>query len=441
MISNNKSIIETAKPIDLRRIYPITLIWGHLNENYRVPIFYDHKINLATPFIDYCIFLARGKVAVETKPQAYKSFIEPLANAISDYLEFLHIKNTDWKDASDALLIEYRNWSLNQIINNIRSRSKLTASRSVNEKLIKIYEFYRWAQSHALLIEEVIGWSGERVKSSLGRDQNNKIKLSKQERYPLCFTSVGEGSRQRASKFLTEKQLDKVVNELLKNRSHYLRKRNLLLFRIAESVGLRRESIASLNTDQFHKSAIDFAIESDTKFLVVPSIQKFGYQNAFSFPIPLALAISRYCDDERKEHLSKLQVNEDTANKALFPSETTGKPINKKTITHVLGSVIKKVAPSKGMGPHALRDTYATMRMSREISFRKRNQLSLSPDDLGLMLAGELGHKSISSQAPYTSAMRLVGDMDIEQTQSRKIIELKMENDRMKLELARLKEK
>lgn len=93
------------------------------------------------------------------------------------------------------------------------------------------------------------------------------------------------------------------------------------------------------------------------------------------------------------------------------------------------------------MGPHALRDTFTTNRMAKEISSRKRNKFSLVPEDLALVLAVELGHKSITSQAPYTSAMKLVSEFDIEQTQSIKILELQMENDRIKLELQNLKAK
>lgn len=440
MIEKDTDVMPNSKVIsDLRRNYKVSLIWGKITENYKVPIFYDHKMALATPFVDYCIYLAKDKIAVNIKQQAYKSFIEPLSVAISNFLEFLRLNNLDWKLVDDSLLVKFRDWSLNQTLLNSRSRNKLTASRTANDKLTKIYDFYFWAQNHAFLISESIGWNNEKIRSSLGREQNNRIKISERDCYPLCFRGVGKGSRVRESKFLSDKQIDSVVDDLLNNKSSYLRNRNLLIFRIAESVGLRRESIASLTTDQFNRDNINRAAESDTKFLVVPAKQKFGYQNSFSFPIALALKISNYCDIERSQLLSKLCINEKIAKNAVFLSETTGTPIKKTTITHVVGTAVKKVVPSKGMGPHALRDTYSTNRIAREISFRKRNKLSQAPQDLGLILAAELGHKSITSQAPYTSAMKLVSEVDIEQTQSIKILELQMENDRIKIELQNLK--
>ncbi|MDP3212005.1 MULTISPECIES: site-specific integrase [Methylotenera] len=442
MIEDISYVVPNTKVVsDLRRSYKITLIWGQINEEYKVPIFYDHKMTLAAPFVDYCIYLAKDKIAVHTKQQAYKSFIEPLSTAISNFLEFLRVQNIDWKLVDDSILSNYLNWSLEKTVLNSRSRNKLAASRTANDKLIKIYDFYFWAQNHALLLSDSIGWNNERIRSSLGKGQSDKVQISHRDSYPLCFRGVGKGSRVRESKYLSDNQIDKVVDELLSNKSSYLRSRNLLIFRIAESVGFRRESIASLKKDQFNINSINRAVESDTKFLVVPSKQKFGYQNSFQFPIALALKISKYCENERSQLLAKLSIDEKVANNAVFLSETTGAPIKATTITHVIGSAIKKEVPSKGMGPHALRDTFTTNRMAKEISSRKRNKFSLAPEDLALVLAAELGHKSITSQAPYTSAMKLVSEFDIEQTQSIKILELQMENDRIKLELQNLKAK
>lgn len=430
---------------DFRRIYPTTLIWGYLDKSHKVPVYYDHKFNLVSPFIDYCTFLAKKKIAVGSRPQAYKSFIDAVAYALKDFLDFLRYKNLNWLQGNDNLIAEYRDWTLAETEKNKRLRNTLSAKRSINIRLTKIYEFYYWAQSHALLTSNIIGWHTEKIRSSLGRFDGKKksggMSLLKTELYPLCFRGVGEGTRSRASKFLTEPQRDRIVEELIKSGTEYSKKRNLLLFRIAEAVGLRRASICSLTIDQFRLSDIDMAIDNNSKFEVVPSSQKFGYQNPFSFPFPLALAISKYCNEARAQHLVNLKIDEKIAESRLFLSAVTGRPIKDSTITEIIGSAIKKIIPIKGMGPHSLRDTFSVTRMANEISFRKRNGLSLSPEDLGMSLAGDLGHKSITSQGPYTSAMRLVGDEDIEQVQFRQILEQKLELDRLKLEISNFKNK
>lgn len=449
MKTHEKQIMSQSHPdkeyqttADMRRIYPTTLIWGYLDATHKVPVYYDHKLNFVSPFTDYCTFLAKKKIAVGSSSQAYKSFIDAVAYALKDFLDFLRHKNLNWLDANDSLIADYRDWSLAETEKGKVSRNSLSAKRSTNIRLSKVYEFYYWAQSHALLTGNMIGWQNEKIKSSLGRfdkmKKSGSISLLKNELYPLSFTGVGEGSRSRPSKFLTEVQRDRIVEELLKSGSEYTKKRNLLLFRIAEAVGLRRASICSLTTDQFQMSDIEEAIESNSKFEVVPASQKFGYQNPFSIPIPLALAISKYCNEARAIHLNNLNIDEKTAKNRLFLSDTTGAPIENSTITHVVGTAIKKIVPSKGMGPHSLRDTYSVTRMANEISFRKRNGLSLAPEDLGLALAADLGHKSIKSQGPYTSAMRLAGDEDIEQVQFQKILEQKLELDKLRVEISNL---
>lgn len=88
----------------------------------------------------------------------------------------------------------------------------------------------------------------------------------------------------------------------------------------------------------------------------------------------------------------------------------------------------------------------ARMRSDLENStaFRFMQEMENSPAMKAIreiVLAAELGHKSITSQAPYTSAIKLVSEFDIEQIQSIKILELQMENDRIKLELQNLKAK
>lgn len=65
MIEDISYVVPNTKVVsDLRRSYKITLIWGQINEEYKVPIFYDHKMTLAAPFVDYCIYLAKDKIAV-----------------------------------------------------------------------------------------------------------------------------------------------------------------------------------------------------------------------------------------------------------------------------------------------------------------------------------------------------------------------------------------
>ena len=155
-------------------------------------------------------------------------------------------------------------------------------------------------------------------------------------------------------------------------------------------------------------------------------------KNSFNFK-RYCLRIFNYCDVTRAKHLNSLKIDEKISKNKLFLSGLNGSPVKSTTITNVVGSAIKRIVPSKGMGPHSLRDTFSVTRMVNEISFRKRNGFSLAPEDLMLTLANDLGHKSITSQGPYTSAMRLAGDEDTEQIQFRKILELKLELDELKL--------
>lgn len=44
---------------DQRRVYPVTLYWGDLQENRKVPVLLDHKVQVMEAFTQFGIYKAK----------------------------------------------------------------------------------------------------------------------------------------------------------------------------------------------------------------------------------------------------------------------------------------------------------------------------------------------------------------------------------------------
>jgi hypothetical protein len=411
---------------DLRRSYPVTLLWGVLAPGQKVPVIYDHEFKLIDAFVDYGIAVSARKAAARGSEQAYKSTIEAVAYALTDLAEFMQKKRVSWRDFDDELLQEYRDSSLAETLKNARARDDLSARRTVNVRLRHIYQFFTWAQVDALLVDRLIGWRGCRVRSTLpslrGAEGPRRIDAKDREKYPLCFRPVGEGSRTAGQHYTTDEDIERLEAYFWDTEQLETGERNVLMLHLVQHVGWRRASLNGLKIDQFSDDAINNAERAGEDLRVVPARQKFGYRNTFDVPLALACHINRYIKTSRAELLHQNGWNESIAKRRLFVSATTGAPLSDGSVSQIFGEAFRAIGAPKGAGLHSVRRGYGTLQAELELEVRKRERLSTAPEDVMLAVARRLGHQSIESQEPYVRAVLTVSRDSLEERQRREIL-------------------
>jgi len=441
--------------VDLRKNYPIKVIWPEFRPGRKAPLFFDEQVGIIVPFTHYALYHAKQKMSKQmidgNTDQAYTSHMGMIAAGLTSFAKFLRRKHIRYDEVDDSQLEKYRDEEYLIVKAKSASRTEMTAKRTVNGKLRVIYDFYIWAQEIQLLLDNYIGWIADekhpefRIKSFLPQYRKNPEKYSNGSRiggmnYPMCYEGVGEGARHRATHYATDAELSALRDYFRDNNDVLTAERNVLIVDIIEAVAWRQSSVHSLRASQFSTELIDKTMQTGKdKFSVVPSKQKGGYDNVYDIPLPLAIRINTFIRENRNVLLRERGKNSDDAQGYLFIAYTTCRPLGERRISSIIGNAFTALGAMKGSGPHSIRRKYGKEKATEFAQIRKREGRSTNPEDIVEDLKPELGHSTSAALEAYTHGKRDMYNMSIEHKLRDEIASLRSQMESKTVEVARLR--
>jgi len=421
---------------DLRRIYPIEIIWAKIRENRNVPIIFDEHANVIEAFTDYNIHIAKDQIQNNSisyaSQQAYDSTVNSNAYALKSLAKFLRFKRIKWKDINDELLEKYRDWELINIRKKKSSRNEITAKRTVNKKLAIIYQFYAYMQ-FAGEITGHIGWGDYKINSIcydeiVNPSQIKNIRKKNKKLYPLMFRRTGSFNSNIAQHYATDEEVEALKSYFWKKYSDrpYIAFRNVIMIEILEDTGWRSNSLRSLRVEQFSDKVIEKAINNFNNSLKVVPTQKFGLKLIYDVSLELSAMINHFVKSARKEILSLKKISEAKDEGWLFmPTKSNRQLFGSRGISDIISRGFKKIDAPKGSGTHSIRRKRGKEFAKEIIERRIREGLSLDPKDIMEELKDRLGHTTYSAMGCYTLGKREIRAESIENKLRRQSLELK----------------
>ena len=135
--------------LDGRRVYPITLVWGNLQEERKAPVYLDHKLEVMEPLTLFARYkaieyLKRNSPRFKNK-KAYISFIESISYGLMALAEYLRYKRIPWHELDDSHIVEFKLRQHQLVSAKSSAVTPETVNATVNKKIKNIYEFIWWA--------------------------------------------------------------------------------------------------------------------------------------------------------------------------------------------------------------------------------------------------------------------------------------------------------
>lgn len=439
------------KTLDLRRIYPIKIVWAPYVPNRDVPLFFDEKIKLMIELSQYALYMAKKHLAshdnTADNEQAYLSEIQMVAYSLKSFCDYLRVKGKSWKEIEDSDLEEYKAWELSNVKGRSSSRTEKTAQQTVNIKLRAIYQFYWWAQEIQALMEGWMGWPTAPIRSKLpdymkDPEAFDKKGEAKKTIYPLCFRRTGARSKHKRQHYATDDELIRLRRYFREFCDPLTAERNVLIIDIIEHVGWRGGSVRSLLVEHFSEEVIDAAlVQGKREILVTPPEQKFGYQTAYDVKLQLIIRIANFIKGVRQSTLDRLGVGEEKAKGHLFIGFTTGRPLGNKRISRIIADGFKAIGLRKGSGGHSIRRKFGKECATEILQTRQKLGFSNDPESVVLDLMPKLGHSAAASEAAYTHGKEDMYKGTVESQLRGQVAELQGQLAQMQLENARLQRK
>ena len=444
-------MVESTVPhIDNRRVYPITLVWGMLLEDRKVPVLLDYKVRVMEGFTLFAQYKAREYLHRHTpsckNSGAYTSFINDLAYTLTAFAEYLRSRRVDWRDIDDSRLEEFKHLQHDSVLAKKNSLTQETANVTVNRKLRIIYEFYWWAQHVQMLIHDRIGPDvGDKIRSNIAKLKKDpgpfrKDKSAMRTVYPLCESVTAEVSRHRRQHYATNKELTQLKQYFRSTCDPLTAERNVLIVDIIDNMGWREGSVASLTVGQFSQEKINNSLKNLHKTVTVtPAQQKRGYENPYDAVLQLVIRINRYIREVRDRMYERLQDGESKLggddDSPLFVSYTTGKALTAKSISRIISDGFKSIGVvGRRAGPHSIRRKFGKDKCSEIVQERQRRGLSTDPQDVIFDLAEFLGHSSLAAQNAYNADKRDIYSDSVECSLRGRIVELEATEASLRLE-------
>lgn len=407
--------------------YPVTLEWSELSLGRFIPFIRDQYLNLIEAFLDYAIYCAK-QMPEQKDDSAYRSMMDAVAYALTDFARYLRQKRTCWMDVDDDFLQNFRDSAFLKTKRSLKSRDDLTVSRTVNSKLRTIYHFFAWAEAVALLTEGKMGWISGDIRSTLAQTimYGGKHEGQAKTMYPCCYTGVGENSRDSSGQYwATQEDIDNIEAHFHRTQLPATAERNTLLMQIADSMGWRLGSINSLEIRQFSDEAIDKSMRLGLNFHdVTPIKQKAGQLHKYGVPYPVAWEVNRYCRSRHGDDIfKKCHDAAITGHTRVFTSMTSKAPLDNHTISDIFQEAFQAIGAPVGAGLHSFRRKFAEDTVRKEYVRRKDLGQSTAREDVTAAVALKLGHNSKLSQAAYLRVTMQLEPNTKEEEQLNKISE------------------
>jgi len=446
---------EHKAPIDHRKVYPITLLWGVLVSDRKIPVLLDHTVLVMEAFLLFAIYKAKEYLnhhsPTEQNKKAYESFINSLGYTLFAFAEYLRSINISWQEVNDNNIANFKQKQYKITKSKPNSRIPETARKTVNIKLRTIYEFYWWAEYHQYLIYNTIGYDRNLpIRSNIAKYKIDptvfkKDKTAMKTVYPLCESVTAEAGCHRRQHYASDQEISDLRKHYRATCEFFVAERNVLIVDIIEMIGWRDGSVASLTTRLFSNDVIKKAQERcNSTVKVTPEQQKRGYSFPFDAVLQLVIRVYKFIRDNRQGMLSRIGKAEvdaepDFDNSKLFISYTTGTGLTAQSISEIISSGFKSIGVvGERAGGHSIRRKFGKDKGSEYYETRKRLKLSTDPQDIVLDLAEALGQTNLASQNAYNASKRDIYNESIESQQRGRIAELESEADTLRLKVNQL---
>ena len=377
----------------------ISVSWVEV-EDYKYAVAYDSVTKLIDyDLLDYSIHLAKRLALSSLTVRNMVYHVTPFLAWISEgKILISHVGN--------HAITKFRDDELKRLVKRFGDSVK-AHKRTVNSRLVCVYQYLAWVQWKRPDYIKLIGADGQ-VTSSLVIDNAGKLIKSKRKSkgcYPLLFSDSGSSSRHRPAYEATDQNCDDIKTHFLGGQSSYIAARNILMMDVMSQVSLRRGSVNSLRASQF-MVAEDYFDKHD--FLkVVPDSQKFSYKKVYKFSSLLTYKIKDFIETHRVTLMTQKKVTEREAQDRLFLSNTTGLPLSNSSVTGIFSSAFDTIGVEERAAAHAFRHKFANDRIHDEILERKKAGLDTSDSSIAYSVAPSMGQSNPESLLPYISRAQI----------------------------------
>ncbi|AQV92644.1 hypothetical protein BJN34_01905 [Cupriavidus necator] len=366
----------------------------------RYYIAYSPDDELVPPLMDYSMYLSDRKALDEKS-------VEKMIRNVASFFDFmLAIPNviSSWQflgHVHDRLLEQYRDAEYERVIRSkLSSKESRAAQRTVNAKLMDVYNFLLWYQ-HANKLGELIGPFGCRVSCRKVFGDETTDRFQKANYFPLLFKRTGANSGTVGKYVPSDADVCALSDYMRSSFTEFVAMRNLLALTLATEMGWRRGSIVSLRCSQF--SAERLAKMSDRGLVCVPPSQKFGYQNGFVVSPELALNVFNFINDCRAAFLEEMEWDEERADGHVFISASTGRPLRDNSLSGIFGKAMKAIGAPRRAGLHSLRGLFAEKKVGDETVARVALGMDTSVTSVSTAVALEMGQRNPESLRAYVN--------------------------------------
>lgn len=358
---------------------------------------------------DYARWLVTETRAIKL-PRAHGQILNLMA-----FCDFLTVRRIELRNVSDREIEVFRNEEVVRVVERKTSKgSEHSAKLTVDIKILDIYRWLLWMQSTGRVPPNTIGPVQCRVQCGVSsvhefrrRQQNRESSLVPM--FPLLFNRRGGSTmRHKAKAKISREKFELLVENFMdSSQSVYLRRRNALIADIGAELGLRRDSICSLETGQFRiRVLMDAGEDLPSTVSICPPRQKRNYANWFEMPAWLAVEIQSFIDGPRQELLVKLGlVGKDGG--CIFLSERTGKPLQPRSVTKIFSMASRAIGLPPGTSVHSLRRMFARECVDDEIAMRIERGMTTDTESVCRAVALRMGQADWQSLTHYVSDVNL----------------------------------
>lgn len=331
-----------------------------------------------------------------------KSTIATYRQAIRSLFDFLACQGKEWRDMTDNLMTEYREWKLGRSVRDPRWRGNVNVTKdNVNHDYIfPVYEFYYWAQKQGLhpTLLGVQPDFGDQFQITSALPLRDKAVSKRQgpgmkRLYPKMFTDCGVTDNTEG-KVIEDWELEELNDYIRTHYYGYERASLLMMVRIAEGNGARPIALSGFLRSQFTQQIIDRELlnTSNDSMKVTPLVQKGGSTMAMDFNLELILGIRWYIDNELETFLE--QTGFQSHDGHLFLNHRNGSPLTAVQISKIFSVITLKLGWPVGKSIYGLRHRYANRQMGLQADINAELGFSNEENTVALQVADKMTHRS-----------------------------------------------
>lgn len=364
------------------------------------------------------------------------------------FLGYMSARRSRIELISDKFLEDFRDYILGKLPNSLSEDVAIAdkARRTVNAKLVRVYDWLKWLDEKNRIPNGIIGPIGCRIYSclagsSVSKSSKKNADFKYSDLYPLLLKIYTAKSKHKVPKFIPSEDTLDALHQYFFDSSQclHIKHRNSLLVDVASYTGFRRNSIQSLTISQFIGSEFEYSDRETVRLR--PVRQKFNYGDYYEIPIELHQNVCNFIRDHRAEVLKIRGVGESKTEGAVFISDRTCTPLDDRSITAIVSKALRACGAPKGFSIHSFRSKYLVAATAAEYEDRKELGLDTSAETVMRSVSVKVGHKNPNSVRPYTAGHEASTLVKHHNSKARKEKEQLSEIERLKAEVEELKRK